>query len=114
MGSNRRVSLGRGDNSDLQIVTVERQGSFSSTSSDYEEIDLSAPSDVAINLDKRTFADSDESNSDSNIDNAESEDKFISDTKREEAGTVLGYEEEEEEEGEDSVVGFDGDDDVKY
>jgi len=41
LSSTRRVSLGRKDKSDLQVVSLERQESFSSTSTDYEEIDLS-------------------------------------------------------------------------
>ncbi|KAJ7356183.1 hypothetical protein OS493_025934 [Desmophyllum pertusum] len=70
-GSTRRVSLGREDKSDLQIVALERQDSLSSSSTDYEEIDLS----------ERTFADSELANySNSDVDNPESEDKFQSDS----------------------------------
>lgn len=110
MGSTRRVSLVREDKSDLQIVALERCDSFSSTSSDYEEIDLTAPTDVAIVEDKRTFPDSDETDNDSDVDNADSVDKCLSDSNGEEDETfetVHGGEEDDERE--DSVEGYYGD-----
>ena len=110
MGSTRRVSLVREDKSDLQIVALERCDSFSSTSSDYEEIDLTAPTDVAIVEDKRTFPDSDETDNDSDGDNADSVDKCLSDSNGEEDETfetVRGGEEDDERE--DSVEGYCGD-----
>lgn len=66
LGSTRRVSLGRKDKSDLQVVSLERQESFSSTSTDYEEIDLS----------ERTPPDSEANDSGSDIDDAESDKKI--------------------------------------
>ena len=66
LGSTRRVSLGRKDKSDLQVVSLERQESFSSTSTDYEEIDLS----------ERTPPDSDANDSGSDVDDAESDKKI--------------------------------------
>ena len=111
VGSTRRVSLVREDKSDLQIVALERCDSFSSTSSDYEEIDLNAPTDVAIVEDKRTFPDSDETDNDSDVDNADSEDKCLSDSNGEEVETfetVRGGEEEDDER-ENSVEGYYGD-----
>lgn len=72
LSSTRRVSLGREDQSDLQIVALERQASFSSSSTEYEEIDLS----------EKSSPDSDANESYSDVDIAESEEKFQSDSNR--------------------------------
>ncbi|XP_078369683.1 uncharacterized protein LOC144653539 [Oculina patagonica] len=88
LSSTRHVSLGREDKSDLQIVALERQASFSSSSTDYEEIDLS----------EQTFPDSEANDSDSDVDVAESEEKFQSDSPRDD---------QEMDENEDSDQGDD-------
>ena len=72
LSNTRRVSLGHKDKADLQVVTLERQGSFSSTSTDYEEIDLS----------DRTPPDSEANGSGSDIDDAESDKKIEVDSPR--------------------------------
>lgn len=72
LSSTRRVSLGHKDKADLQVVTLERQESFSSTSTDYEEIDLS----------ERTHPDSEANDSGSDVDDAESDKKIEIDSPR--------------------------------
>ena len=66
LSSTRRVSLGHKDKADLQVVTLERQESFSSTSTDYEEIDLS----------ERAHPDSEANDSSSDVDDAENDKKI--------------------------------------
>lgn len=92
LSSTRRVSLGRKDKSDLQVVSLERQESFSSTSTDYEEIDLS----------ERTPPDSEANDSGSDIDDAESDKKIEIESPRDD---------QEMESKEDSDEGRDVDDD---
>ena len=70
------MSLGRKDKSDLQVVSLERQESFSSTSTDYEEIDLS----------ERTPPDSEANDSGSDVDDAESDKKIEIESPRDDQG----------------------------
>lgn len=72
LSSTRRVSLGRKDKCDLQVVALERQESFSSSSTDYEEIDLS----------ERIIPDSEANDSGSNVDDAESDKRIEIDSHR--------------------------------
>ena len=121
-GNTRLVSLGREDKSDLQIVTLERQESISSTSTDYEEIDLNAPPDIAVNEDQRTFPDSDNNDSDLDVDNPDSEDKFISESDKEDDEIFEPTQEYEEEDTRDESLesydendgGVEDDDDERY
>ena len=70
VGDTRRVSLGHEEKCDLQIVALDRQNSFSSSSTDYEEIDLS----------DKSYPDSGENDSNLDVDNPVSEDDFQSDS----------------------------------
>ena len=98
----------------MQIVAVERCDSVSSSSTDYEEIDLSASPNVVVNEDKRTFTDSDETGSDLESDNPDSEEMFLRDSQKEEDQTFVATQEYNEKDvGEDFLEGFeDIDDDV--
>ena len=118
VGGTRRVSLGREDKGDLQIVALERQDSLSSSSTDYEEIDLNTSPPAVLNEDKRTFADSEDDNdSEFDQDDSDGEEKYVSDSHKEEEDMLeaaFGYDEEDKDTREDSLEGYkDSDDDVK-
>ena len=116
VGDTRHVSLGREDKAELQIVALERQDSLSSSSTDYEEIDLNTPPPAVLNEDKRTFPDSEDNNSEFDQDDSDSEEKYVSDSHKEEedmSEAAFGYEEDKDMR-EDSLEGYkDSDDDAK-
>lgn len=117
VGDTRHVSLGREDKADLQIVALERQDSLSSSSTDYEEIDLNTPPPAVLNEDKRTFPDSEDNDSEFDQDDSDSEEKYVSDSHKEEedmSEAAFGYDEEDKDTREDSLEGYkDSDDDAK-
>ena len=117
VGDTRHVSLGREDKAELQIVALERQDSLSSSSTDYEEIDLNTPPPAVLNEDKRTFPDSEDNDSEFDQDDSDSEEKYVSDSHKEEedmSEAAFGYEEEDKDMREDSLEGYkDSDDDAK-
>lgn len=116
VGDTRHVSLGREDKAELQIVALERQDSLSSSSTDYEEIDLNTPPPAVLNEDKRTFPDSEDNDSEFDQDDSDSEEKYVSDSHKEEedmSEAAFGYEEDKDMR-EDSLEGYkDSDDDAK-
>lgn len=117
VGDTRHVSLGREDKADLQIVALERQDSLSSSSTDYEEIDLNTPPPAVLNEDKRTFPDSEDNDSEFDQDDSDSEEKYVRDSHKEEedmSEAAFGYDEEDKDTREDSLEGYkDSDDDAK-
>lgn len=113
LGGTRHVSLGRSTDSDLQIVTVERSESVSSSSTEYEDIDLTMPCDGAINEDKRVFHNSDESDSDFDIDIPNNEENVFENSYGEEDGTFETVNvSEDEDERENSVEDYDEDQEI--
>ena len=116
VGDTRHVSLGREDKAELQIVALERQDSLSSSSTDYEEIDLNTPPPAVLNEDKRTFPDSEDNDSEFDQDDSDSEEKYVSDSHKEEedmSEAAFGYEEDKDMR-EDSLEGYkDSNDDAK-
>ena len=94
VGDTRHVSLAGEEKCDLQIVALERQGSFSSSSTDYEEIDLS----------EKSYPESGDNESDLDLVNSGSDDDFQSDSPKDDP---------EMENREDSDGGLSEDDNVR-
>ena len=94
VGDTRHVSLAGEEKCDLQIVAIERQDSFSSSSTDYEEIDLS----------EKSYHESGDNESDLDLVNSGSDDDFQSDSPKDDP---------EMENQEDSDGGLSEDDNVR-
>lgn len=94
VGDTRHVSLAGEEKCDLQIVALERQDSFSSSSTDYEEIDLS----------EKSYHESEDNESDLDLVNSGSDDDFQSDSPKDDP---------EMENQEDSDGGLSEDDNVR-
>ena len=113
LGSTRHVSLGRSTDSDFQIGTVERTDSVSSSSTEYEDVDLSMPSDGAVTEDKRVFRNSDESDSDFDIDIRDNEENVFENSFGEEDGTFETVNvNEDDDERENSLKSYEEDQEI--
>lgn len=113
LGSTRHVSLGRSTASDFQIVTVERSDSVSSSSTEYEDVDLTMPSDSAFTEDKRVFHNSDKSDSDFDVDIPNNEENVFENSFGEEDGTFETVNvNEDEDERENSLKSYEEDQEI--